>query len=145
MKLFLDTNVWLRYLIADNDTQYQTARKILQLNEEHTIQICTSTFVLSEIVYVASSFYDIDRKEITNDIQTIREIKNISIIEHTNIAKTLDLYSNSGNTKWSDCIIAAQVPNKYILCSFDKKLKGLMDPSRFILPEEVISSDFSNQ
>lgn len=140
MNLFIDTNIWLRYLLRDNETHFKLAQNILVLNEESKIKLATSTFVLSEIVYTEQSFYKINRNDVVEDIKTIKSIKNLLLVEKTNLSKTLDLFSTNKNTKWSDCIIATQIPDNYKLCSFDKGLEKLMQKGKFISPEDIATS-----
>ena len=140
MNIFFDTNLWLRYFIGDHEEHLSIVRKILELNEESKLNISSSTFVLSEIVYTQQSFYQIKRADIISDIQTICSIKNLLLIERTNLEKTLKLFSIHKNAKWSDCIIVAQVPANYQLCSFDQGLAKIIGEKRFVTPEKVINS-----
>ena len=137
MNLFIDTNIWLRYMLCDHEKHFKIAEAILQLNEESKIKLATSTFVLSEIVYTEQSFYKIDRSDVAEDIKTISSIKNILLVEKTNLPKTVDLFTSNKSTKWSDCIIVAQIPDNYKLCSFDEDLKKIIGKDRFISPESV--------
>jgi len=137
MNLFIDTNIWLRYMLRDHEKHFKIAEAILQLNEESKIKLATSTFVLSEIVYTEQSFYKIDRSDVAEDIKTISSIKNILLVEKTNLPKTVDLFTSNKSTKWSDCIIVAQIPDNYKLCSFDEDLKKIIGKDRFISPESV--------
>ena len=140
MNLFLDTNIWLRYFIGDHEEHLSIVRKILELNEESKLNISSSTFVLSEVIYTQQSFYQIKRTDIISDIQTICSTKNLLLIERTNLEKTLKLFSIHKNAKWSDCTIATQVPENYQLCSFDHDLSKIIGEKRFITPEKVVSS-----
>lgn len=144
MHILLDTNLWLRYLIGDHLGHLAIVRKILELNDESKLKLAISTFVLSEIIYTEQSFYNITRGSIMEDIHAISSIKNILLVEQTNIKKTIQLFNAHKNAKWSDCIIAAQVPDNYQLCSFDTKLARIIGEKQFIAPHEVIQSFVSN-
>ena len=137
MNLFIDTNIWLRYMLCDHEKHFKIAEAILQLNEESKIKLATSTFVLSEIVYTEQSFYRIDRLNVIDDIKAISSVKNLLLVEKTNLTKTVDLFTSNKSTKWSDCIIVAQVSDNYKLCSFDENLKKTIGKDRFISPEDV--------
>lgn len=138
MKLFLDTNVWLRFFIADNEEFFLQVKRLIELAEEGRVRLSASTFVLSEFVYVESSFYKIDKKNIVEDLESISSIKNIRIIESTDFYRALEIFKKSSEKKWSDCIIISSVPENYFLCSFDLKLKNLIGKKRFVTPQEAI-------
>jgi len=138
MKLFLDTNVWLRLFIPDNENLFLQAKRLIELAEEGKVRLSTSTFVLSEFIYVESSFYRIDKKNIIEDLEGISSIKNIRIIDSTNFNKALKLFKKSKERKWSDCVIISQVPENYFLCSFDLRLRYLIGKKRFFTPQEVV-------
>lgn len=137
--LFLDTNIWLRYFIGDNEDQLNLVEEILQLNEQGVASLATSSFVLSEFVYVESSFYKISKSDLIEDLESIVGIKNLFFIEKTNFLAGLELYKKSPlkTVKWSDCMIATQIPTNYKLCSFDGRLEKLIGRDRFIHPAQV--------
>lgn len=140
MNLFLDTNIWLRFFIGDEEKQLKIVKQILELSEESKIKLATSTFILSEFVFVETSFYKISKKDIIKDLNTITAIRNILLIEKTDFNESLQYYkeSTSKMQKWSDCVIAAQVPQRFKLCSFDERLEKLIGKDRFIHPAKAV-------
>ena len=136
MKLFIDTNIWLRFFIRDLEEHYFIANKVFTLNDEGKIKLATSTIVISEFVFTQTTFYKINRKDIQDDITAILSVKNLLIIDKTNIHKTINYYSHK-NSKWADCLIASQVPENYKLCSFDTGLEKIIGKNRFVSPEKV--------
>ncbi len=140
MNLFLDTNIWLRYIIGDHAEHLKISSRLLELNEESRLKVATSSFVLSEVLYTQQSFYNIKRVDTILDINTISSTKGLLLVEKTDITQTLEMYTRSINSKWSDCMIAAQVPTNYRLCSFDRGMKKIIGASRFISPEEVVAT-----
>ncbi len=139
MNIFLDTNIWLRYFIGDNENQRDIVETILQKVTESEVNLCTSSFVLSEFIYVESSFYKITKTDILEDIEAITSIKNLWLIEKTNLLVSIELYkkSQSKMTKWSDCMIVTQIPEHYSLCSFDTRLEKLIGKHRFTHPSTI--------
>ena len=138
MNLFLDTNVWLRYFIGDDEKQLETVKNILQLANQGNLQLATSTFVLSEFIYVEMSFYKIQKKSVIEDLEAIHQVRGIWIVEKTEFSSSFAIFrTNQTSLKWSDCIIATQVPKDYKLCSFDKRLEKLIGKERFIYPDQV--------
>lgn len=126
--------------MKDNESHFELVRNILKLNETSSLRLSTSTFVLSEIIYTEQSIYKINRNETVKDIRMISLIKNIFLVDQTYLSKTIELFSQYSNVKWSDCIIATQVPKNYKLCSFDAGLEKIIGKERFISPEEVVKT-----
>ena len=138
-KIFLDTNIFLRYFTRDREDMYQESENILKLCEGGRLQIATSTIVLTEIIYTLKSFYKLGNSEIYKHIDSILRIKNIILIEKTYFNKSYQLFKKELSAKISDCLIVTQIPLNYILCSFDKGIERLIGEQRFIDPEEVLN------
>lgn len=135
-KIFLDTNVWLRFLIGDQEAQYEVCKKLIALNEEGKFKIYTSTIVLLEIIYTLLSFYRVQKKTIISDVKAILASRNLTLIEKTDFQKALALYQKH-NIKLADCLIASQLPKNVVLCTYDwdfKKIKNIVS----LTPKEVI-------
>jgi len=118
-KIFVDTNVWLRFLVADDKEKFEECKKFLILNENGKFKIYTSTIVLLEIAYTLFSFYRADKKEIISDIKNILLARNLTLIEKTNFPNALEIFKKF-NIKIADCLIISQIPQKTILCTYDK-------------------------
>lgn len=125
-KLFLDTNVWLRYFIKTNQNQYEHSLKLILQAEQGKIRLYTSTVVLMEINHVAQRIYQIPKAQIIIWFKAIQKIRNITIINKTNFDLALNLYENY-NIKLADCIIASQLPVNVILVSFDEELPKIKE------------------
>jgi predicted nucleic acid-binding protein len=137
-KLFIDTNIWLRFLLADQKKQFEDCQKLFNLNEQGKIKIYTSTIVLLEIVFTLASFYQIKKAAIIADLKAILEARNLTLIEKTDFNKTLSLFE-AYQTKLADCLIASQLPRDTLLCTYDqdfKKIKTLAS----LTPAEYLTS-----
>lgn len=138
MNLFLDTNVWLRYFTGDAEKQLETVKNILQLANQGNLHLATSTFVLSEFIFVEMSVYKIQKKSVIEDLEAIHQLRGIWIVAKTEFSSSFALFrTNQTSLKWSDCVIASQIPKDYKLCSFDKRLEKLIGKERFIYPDQV--------
>ena len=141
-KIFIDTNVWLRFLVADKKEEFEDCKNLLILNERGKFKIYTSTVVLLEIAYTLASFYQIPKKEIVSDLKNILRTRNLTLIEKTNFAKALQIFKKL-NIKLADCLITTQIPRKILLCTYDKefkKIKGLTS----LTPKEIIQEEDAN-
>jgi predicted nucleic acid-binding protein len=135
-KVFVDTNVWLRFLVADDKEKFEECKKFLILNENGKFKIYTSTIVLLEIAYTLSSFYRIEKKEIISDIKNILLARNLTLVEKTNFSKALEIFKKF-NIKIADCLIISQLPPKTILCTYDKDFRK-MPKIKVATPKEII-------
>lgn len=141
VNIFLDTNTWLRFFIGDSEEHQKIVAHILDLAEQGMTKISTSSFVLSEFIYVEGSFYRIKKEDTIQDIEAILKLKNLWLINKTDFINSFILYKGTSNKsyKWSDCTIIKQVPPSYRFCSFDERLKKLIGEKRFVHPREVSS------
>lgn len=133
-KLFLDTNIWLRFILEDNE-QARVCRELITQIERGKWRVYTSTIVMLEINYVLSSVYKIKSKQVLEDLESILKTRNLTLIEKTNFSQALKFYRKSG-IKLSDCLIASQLPPKMILVSYDQDFRKL--PVAIKTPAELI-------
>jgi len=124
--------------MADSEKHLELVDQVLRLNQTGKIKLTTSTFVLSEFVYTQQSYYEVPRKEVVENLEAITQIKNIVILDRTNFQQAFKLFKLKKNKKWSDCVIAAQVPENYKLCSFDQDLAKVIGKKRFLTPAEAV-------
>lgn len=122
-KLFLDTNVWLRFILEDNE-QAEDCRKLITQIEVGKWRVYTSTIVMLEVNYVLSSIYKIKMSQVVVDLEAILETRNLTLIEKTDFRQALKFYRQY-KIKLTDCLIAVQLPPKMILVSYDQDFKKL--------------------
>ena len=133
-KIFLDTNIWLRFILEDNN-QAKDCRELITQIESGKWRVYSSTIVMMEINYVLSSVYKIKRGEVLNDLAAILKTRNLTLIEKTDFESALKFYRQYG-IKLSDCLIATQLPKKMILVSYDQDFKKL--PVAVKTPKDLI-------
>jgi len=138
MRIFLDTNIFLRYFTKDNQKMYDAVEIIFQLNDQSQVHLATSTIVLTEVMFTLRSLYRLNKKIISQHVESILEIKNLLLIDQTNFQQAYRLHKKSGE-KIADCLIVTQVPSRYALCSFDQGLSKIIGEKRFVTPEKVVS------
>jgi len=117
-KIFLDTNIWLRFLLQDNQ-QAKHCVDLIKAIESGWFKAYLSNIVLLEINYVLHKIYKIEKKQVAEDIKTLLKTRDITIIEQTNSKLALNYYSRTG-IKYSDCLIASQINKNLILCTYDQ-------------------------
>jgi len=122
-KLFLDTNIWLRFILEDNE-QAQDCRKLIEQIEAGKFRVYTSTIVMMEINYVLTAIYKIKTHKAVKDLEAILKTRNLTLLEKTDFSKALRFYRQS-RIKLADCLIASQLARGMILVSYDRDFKKL--------------------
>lgn len=119
MKIFLDTNVWLRFYLKDERSQFESCQKIISQIEEGKFRAYTSSIVFLEISYVLRSVYSLPFNDVVKILESILEVRGITILNKTDTRQALDYYKKY-KIKFTDCLIASQLPKDMILVSFDQ-------------------------
>lgn len=134
MKVFIDSNIWLRFILADQKKAYLQCRSFLEMVELGKLKPYTSFLVLLEVYYVLTAIYKIKQKLVCQDLLTILSTRNLVLLETTFFKKALALHQKTA-IKLADCLIASQIPLNAVLVTYDadfKKIKELSVKS----PEE---------
>jgi predicted nucleic-acid-binding protein len=117
----LDTNVLVRYLIADDKKQFEVAKKYIEnaiANEALFIPVSVSV----ELEWVLRSLYEVDKSMIITTFNRLLEAREIEFQEESSIEITLSFYADS-NAAFADClhIASAQNQGRVPLVTFDRK------------------------
>jgi len=137
-KLFLDTNVFLRFFLKDNEKQYQDVCKIFSKIEEGEFKPYTSAIVFLEFNYVARKIYKLSISETIGFIEAIRKMRGMTIIKKTDINKAINFYRRY-KIKLGDCFIAAQVAKGTMLITYGQdfgKVKEIISKT----PEAILNN-----
>ncbi|MBI5614378.1 PIN domain-containing protein [Candidatus Gottesmanbacteria bacterium] len=134
MKLFLDSTIWLRYLLQDDDLAYLSCSKLMKSVREGRIRPYASSVVFLEVYWVLTSTYGISKIEAQKDIATILESRGLVIVEKTDFHSAFVLHTKTG-VKLADSLIATQIPKGVELCTYDREFARI--PSlKTVTPEE---------
>ncbi len=127
MIYFIDTNVFLRTLIASQDTAIQ--RQCTELFEhirDQKITAVTADIVLAEVVWTLKTFYKLPKKEITLALKSILNLK-ISLHNEHSTQDAVMLFEQN-NVKYIDCLIAS-IPaikhKQWVVVSYDSNFDKL--------------------
>lgn len=126
MKIFLDTNLWVRFFIQDIQDQYETTKNLLAQVEAGNLKPYTSTIVLLELQYVLQKLYKLSYEGIIEVFEVIQKLRRITIIEKTDFDLALKFYKQY-RIKFTDCLIASQLPKDTVLVSFDEELSKIKE------------------
>jgi len=73
MKIVADTNVLLRFVLADDPKQYRSAKEAL----EKATAVLVTNHALCEMVWVLRSRYGVSRDNLVATISLVRETENV--------------------------------------------------------------------
>lgn len=84
----LDTNVIIRFLVNDNQTQGKIVRNVLQQAEQAGKQFHISNVVVLECIYVLDSVYKLSRQDILDAFAAMLHMS-VFVFENPDIISTL--------------------------------------------------------
>lgn len=106
MLYFIDTNIFLRTLIKEDETQFERCKKFLQQVKENKIEAYTNTLVLAEIVWTLSSYYQFKKDQVVGAVRSVLNLRGLKIIDSYNHLIALELYEKH-QVKYIDAVIAS--------------------------------------
>ncbi len=89
---FLDTNVILRHLLGDNETQSPRATAFFQRIEQGAVRVRTSDAVISEVVFTLERSYSQPKPFIREVMLTLLSLPGIVVPGKQRIRRVLDIY-----------------------------------------------------
>lgn len=120
----LDTNIILRFLLADDPVQTRSATDLMLKVDEGKIPVEIKDFVLLETVWVLEASCRVPRKEIADKLINIL---NLSGIVNANRSTLIQALLSFKETKidLADCLLAAYSSPATPVISFDRDLERL--------------------
>lgn len=120
--IILDTNMILRILVDDNPEQAEQAENIINNN-----RVLILPEVASEVIYVMSKVYKIERAVIASSLLNMLTLDNVDTSCGNVLNRGLQLYRDT-SLDFVDCLLAAyHSEENYDICTFDKKLQKLIE------------------
>lgn len=123
----LDTNVLVRYLVADDRSQYQTAKAFIEETvREEALFIPLSVSV--ELEWVLRTLYDLDKSTILTTFNQLLETREIEFHEESSVEIALSIYADN-NADFADClhIAIAYCNDRSPLITFDRKASRVVN------------------
>ncbi len=137
MKIFLDTNIFIRFLTRDNEKMFDECRKLFEFIRMGKIVPYTSNIVLLEIVFILTRQYKFPKNDVRKDLEKLINLRNLTLIETADTKDAVRLFGNT-NIKFSDCYISTQIPTGVTLVTYDKDFKKISSISAKT-PAEVLA------
>jgi len=125
-KYFIDTNYFLRFLLKDDEKQFNIVYSLFQKTINGEVQIFTSVVVFFEIYWVLSSFY---KKKKNKIIEFLKNILKLTFIDFENkiILEEAIIFFQKFNLDLEDCynLAYAKLKKANEFNTFDKILNKL--------------------
>ena len=138
LKIFIDTNIFLRALTADQEKEFHECVAFLKDVKAGKIKAFTSTLVLAELQWTLKSFYKFTKEETLTSLYGITSLKNLKILNDPDPTLGLELY-RTHPVKLIDAFIASYdliQDKKMAIVSYDKDFDRLgvkrLEPRNFL-------------
>ncbi len=118
----LDTNVLVRYLVRDEESQYQQVVNWLKDAEDGKMKIIIPTIVVAETCFVLESFYKKQRDEISDSMVVFLSQRWMAVPDRDILLSLWGNFKNGLHFVDSFLLSLAEREN-YKLLTFDKKLQ----------------------
>lgn len=124
--LGIDTNVLVRFLVRDDEAQFERARKLIRREVAAGRRVFVSQLVLLETEWVLRSRYGLPKMAIITAISGLLDATDVQFEDEPAIEEALFVWKDSA-AGFADCLIGAQ--NRRLGCrvtaSFDVKASKL--------------------
>lgn len=124
--LGIDTNVLVRFLVRDDEAQFEKARSLIKREVAAKEDVFVSLLVILETEWVLRSRYRLPTPEIMNAISGLLDAREVQVEDESAIEETLFILKESG-ADFADCLIGAH--NRRLGCrataTFDAKAAKL--------------------
>ena len=103
----LDTNVLVRFLVRDDEAQFERARRLIRREAAAGELVLIGLLVILETEWVLRSRYDLNKAEIFAAFSGLLESVEISIEDEASLERALFVWKDS-SAQFADCLIGAR-------------------------------------
>ncbi len=93
-RVFVDTNLFLRYLTNDVPAQADAVEKLLRQAVAGEITLVTNTLVIAEIVWTLESFYHLTKNDVREKILAILNTPGLDVVDSDQILQAITWYAD---------------------------------------------------
>lgn len=105
--LGLDTNVLVRYLVRDDQQQFEKARRLINREADKGEPVLVSLLVLLETEWVLRSRYELSKPEIVSAFSTLLDVADLVFEDEPSVERALYSWKDS-IADFADCLIEAR-------------------------------------
>lgn len=104
--VLIDTNIFLRVFIKENDQMFNDCQNVLELVSSGVVEAYTMTVICMEVQFVLASVYHKGKEKISDALAAMSTIPTFKILDDSDIHMAISLYRKTG-IKFTDCLIAS--------------------------------------
>ena len=125
-KRFVDTNIFLRYLTADDKTKYTKCKQLFERAVSGKETLVTTDIVIAELIWTLLSYYKVSKIEVIEKISIILNTPNLQVKNQKILMEAVLLYSNKA-IDFIDAYNAVSMKHDKLekLYSYDKDFEGI--------------------
>ena len=105
--LGIDTNVLVRYLVADDRSHYERARRLIHREENIGEPVLVSLLVLLEMEWVLRSRYGLTKSEIVAALSSLLQTAEVVFEDEPSVEHAIYMWKDSAG-EFADCLINAR-------------------------------------
>jgi predicted nucleic-acid-binding protein len=105
--LGVDTNVLVRYLIRDDQSQYEKARRLIDREVSKGEPVLVSMLVLLETEWVLRSRYELAKAEIVTAFSALLDTADLAFEDEPSVEHAVYSWKDSA-ADFADCLIEAR-------------------------------------
>lgn len=107
-RVFIDTNVFLRFLTQDDPEKAQRCRALFERAGRGQLDLHISNLVLAELAWTLRSYYGESREDITATLAHILDMRSVRIPQKAAVREAVELYARH-NVDFIDAFHAADM------------------------------------
>lgn len=129
MKIFVDTNYFLRFLLEDNKKQANEVRDIFTRASEGEIELSSSLVVFFELYWVLNGKYEMPVEEIISLLEKVLMMVFITFPDREILFDSLRILKERPSLQLEDCYNISWFKAKKLekFMTFDKKLHNYIN------------------
>jgi predicted nucleic-acid-binding protein len=122
----IDTNVVLRFLLADHEQQFERAAKLMSEGQAGKRKAYLAESVLAECIFILTKFYKVPREEAAARLGELLDSKGFTGAHLPILKEALAIYAAEKIDVVDATVLAIARHNSWHLETFDKALAKLM-------------------
>lgn len=137
-KYFIDTNIFLRTLLRDDEKTFNDCLEFLKRIKENNIVALTSNLILAEINWTLLKVYKFPKERVLVGLTSVLKLSNLKVTDDFDSYLAKEIYEKFP-VKFIDALIASNpaIFNKEVaVVSYDKDFDKIgvkrMEPSKII-------------
>ena len=124
--LGIDTNILVRFLVQDDEAQFEKARKLIKREVSAGSRVFVNQLVLMETEWVLRSRYSVPKNQLIKTISGLLDANDVQFEDEPAIEEAIFIWKES-TADFADCLIGAK--NRRLGCrataTFDLKASKL--------------------